>query len=152
VTSILIELLGTAIERGELFRAEVTAKVVVAGLTVLLVLTPQVWDRRVSKNSHIAVPLTKLLKGKATMPEDLCAYITGSINLDAGRGHLKGGPMLMLDQVTKKPFGALVFFLTFGVTDPGTVDNGVFGVRRDPDEPCRGSGHNGGEGGSESCE
>jgi hypothetical protein len=111
VTSILIKLLGTAIEGRELFRAKVTAKVVVAGLTVLLVLTPQVWDRRVSKNSHIAVPLTKLLKGEATMPEDLCAYVTSSIDLNAGRGHLKGGPVIMFDQVTKKPFGALVFFL-----------------------------------------
>ena len=54
----------------------------------------------------------------------------------------------MLDQVTKKPFGALVFFLSLWVTNPSTIDNGVFGVRRDPNELClRGNGHVGVDGG-----
>jgi hypothetical protein len=100
VTSILIELLGTAIEGRELFRAKVTAKVVVAGLTVLLVLTPEVWDRRVSKNSHITVPLTKLLKGEAAMPQNLCGDIPCRVHFNAGRGHLKDTPVTMLSTVT----------------------------------------------------
>lgn len=145
VTSILIELLGTAIEGSKLLGAEVTAEVTVAGLPVLLVLTPEVRNWDVAKEANITVPLTELLKRKAAMPKDLCGDVTSCINLDAGGGHLKWGPVLMLNQVPDQPFWVGIGFLVGWVTDPGTVDDGVFGVRRDPDEPCRGSGHSGGD-------
>jgi hypothetical protein len=100
VTSILIELLGTAIEGSKLLWAEVTAEVTVAGLPVLLVLTPEVRNWDVAEEANITVPLTELLKGEAAMPKDLCGDVTSCIDLDAGGGHLKDTPVTMLSTVT----------------------------------------------------
>ncbi len=68
------------------------------------------------------------------MPQDLCANITGRVYFYAAAGHLKRTPVLMLDQVLKQPFWALVLFLGLRITDSGTVGNDGLSIRCDPDK------------------
>ncbi len=72
------------------------------------------------------------------MPQDLCANITSSIYLNTRTRHLKRTPVLMLDQVLKQPFWALVLFLGLRVGYTGTVGNDGFCVGCDPDKLCSG--------------
>ena len=68
------------------------------------------------------------------MPENLCADVTGGIYLNTRTRHLKRTPVLMLDQILKQPFWALILFLGLRITDSGTVGDNGLSIRCDPDK------------------
>ncbi len=68
------------------------------------------------------------------MTEDLCRNVTGRVHLKAGAGHLKGTPVLMLNQVVDQPFWVGIGFLVLWVGYPSTVGNDGLCVWCNPDE------------------
>lgn len=68
------------------------------------------------------------------MSKDLRADGSGSINLKNKVSHLKHGPMIMPNTITKKLIHGLVILLVAGVRYPGTISNGFFCVWCDADE------------------
>ena len=70
------------------------------------------------------------------MTEDLCRDVTGRVHLKAGTRHLKGTPVLMLNQVVDQPFWVGIGFLVLWVGYPSTVGNDGLCVWCDPDELC----------------
>jgi len=72
------------------------------------------------------------------MSQDLCADVPSSIYLNTRTSHLKRTPVLMLDQILKQPFWALVLFLGLRVGYTGTVGYNLFCVWCNPDKLCGG--------------
>jgi len=124
----------TAIEKLCLFRRKIICTV----LAILYVLTAKM--RGIEPTESLkgrSIPLTKLLKSKTTMTKDLWTNGSGSVDLKNDVGHLKHGPMLMADTVTKKLLHGLVILLVAGVRHPGTIGNGFFCIWCDADELYR---------------
>jgi hypothetical protein len=68
------------------------------------------------------------------MSKDLWRYSPSSVDLKNKVSHLKHGPMIMPNTITKKLIHGLVILLVAGVRYPGTISNGFFCVWCDADE------------------